>query len=274
MWYVIQTVNGQEQQVCTWINQRMDQTLFERCFVPLYEDVWRKEGVGHISVRKTFVGYVFIKTDRPDEVYEELRKIPKLAIMLSDQMDQNNQKEKTFIPVSAEEEQFLRSIYMDGIMRVSYIEKNSNGRVTAIIGSLEQYQDYIIKLDLSHRRAVAEIPLFGQMRRMKFDLWCEKDAQIPWIEEEKRLRKNHIEKECRVKGNSVVSATGLQPGDYVINTRGICGDQTLKVTGIDERKRTIDVEMELFGELLSVQMSVDDVEKVEEKITDEGSTVS
>lgn len=52
------------------------------------------------------------------------------------------------------------------------------------------------------------------------------------------------------------------------------GDQTLKVTGIDERKRTIDVEMELFGELLSVQMSVDDVEKVEEKITDERSTIS
>ena len=64
MWYVIQTVNGQEQQVCTWINQRMDQTLFERCFVPLYEDVWRKKGVGHISVRKTFAGYVFIPTVR------------------------------------------------------------------------------------------------------------------------------------------------------------------------------------------------------------------
>ena len=60
----------------------------------------------------------------------------------------------------------------------------------------------------------------------------------------------------------------------MINIRGICGDQALKVTGIDERKRTIDVEMELFGELLSVQMSVDDVEKVEEKITDEGSTIS
>lgn len=43
MWYAIQTVNGQEQQVCTWINQRMDHILFERCFVPLYEDVWRKE---------------------------------------------------------------------------------------------------------------------------------------------------------------------------------------------------------------------------------------
>ena len=182
--------------------------------------------------------------------------------MLSDQLDQSNQKEKTFIPVSAEEEQFLRSIYTDGIMRVSYIEKNSNGRVTAIIGPLEQYQDYIIKLDLSHRRAVAEIPLFGQMRRMKFGLWSEKDAKIPWIEEEKRLRRKHIESACQAKGNSVLSATGIQPGDYVINTMGICGDQTLKVTSIDERKRTIDVEMELFGELLSVQMSVDDVEKI------------
>ena len=164
--------------------------------------------------------------------------------------------------MSAEEEQFLRSIYTDGIMRVSYIEKNSNGRVTAIIGPLEQYQDYIIKLDLSHRRAVAEIPLFGQMRRMKFGLWSEKDAKIPWIEEEKRLRRKHIENACHAKGNSVLSATGIHPGDYVINTMGICGDQTLKVTGVDERKRTIDVEMELFGELLSVQMSVDDVEKI------------
>ena len=87
-------------------------------------------------------------------------------------------------------------------------------------------------------------------------------------------KRKHIESACHAKGNSVLSATGIQPGDYVINTMGICGDQTLKVIGVDERKRTIDVEMELFGELLSVQMSVDDVEKVEEKITDEGSTVS
>ena len=74
--------------------------------------------------------------------------------------------------------------------------------------------------------------------------------------------RKHIESACHAKGNSVLSATGIQPGDYVINTQGICGDQTLKVIGVDERKRTIDVEMELFGELLSVQMSVDDVEKI------------
>ena len=97
---------------------------------------------------------------------------------------------------------------------------------------------------------------------MKFGLWCERDARIPWIEEERRLRRNHMENASHTKEKRVLSATGIQPGDYVINTMGICGDQTLKVTGVDERKRTIEVEMELFGELLSVQMSVDDVERI------------
>ena len=70
---------------------------------------------------------------------------------------------------------------------------------------------------------------------------------------------------CRVGEKNVTSTTGLQPGDSVINIQGICGDQALKVIGVDERKKTVDVEMELFGEVLSVQMSVDDVEKTEEK---------
>ena len=265
MWYVIQTVNGQEQQVCAWINQRIDHTLFERCFVPLYEDVWRKEGVGHISIRKTFDGYAFIKTDQPETIYEELRKIPKLTILLSDQYGQESKEEKTFLPVSAEEEQFLRSIYTDGIMRVTYIEKKPNGKITRMIGPLENYQDYIVKLDLSHRRAVAEIPLFGRSRRTKFGLWCEKDAKIPWIEEEKQRREHSIDHSYCVEGKSVESIMELHTGDYVINTMGICGDQRLKVVGVDEHKKTVQVEMELFGEQIAVQMSMEDVEKTDEK---------
>lgn len=39
----------------------------------------------------------------------------------------------------------------------------------------------------------------------------------------------------------------------------------MKVIGVDERKRIVNVEMNLFGEIFSVQMNVDDVEKTEEK---------
>lgn len=48
--------------------------------------------------------------------------------MLFDQPDQDNKKEKTYIPVSAEEEKILSSIYTDGIMRISYIEKEREWR--------------------------------------------------------------------------------------------------------------------------------------------------
>ena len=168
----------------------------------------------------------------------------------------------------------MSNIYTNGTMRVSYIEKNSGGKISRIIGPLAQYQDYIVKMDISHRRAVVEIPFLGQKRRMKFGLWCEKDEKIPWIEEQKRLYKNDVEEVCHVKENNATFITSLQPGDYVVNTMNTCGNQALKVIGIDERKRTVNVEMKLFGELIPVQMRVDDVEKMEMKKTDEGSTIS
>ena len=130
MWYVIQTVNGEEQQVCTWINQRMDRALFRRCFIPLYEDVWRKEGIGNISIRKMFDGYLFIETDRPEDIYEELRKVPGLTILLSEE----DQTGKRFWPIHREEEEFLDNVLWDGLMRVSYIERNANGRITFVAG--------------------------------------------------------------------------------------------------------------------------------------------
>lgn len=265
MWYVIQTVNGEEHQVCAWINQRISKDLFERCFVPLYEDVWRKEGIGHINIKKMFGGYVFLKTDYPREINEELRKIPNLAILLSDQRGMKENEEKVYLPIHRTEEQFSSSIFTDGLMRVSYIERNEDGKISSVIGPLAAYQEYIIKVDLPHRRAIAEIPFLGETRRIKFGLWSDRDPKIPWIEEEKRLHKNQLEESCHVKGRSTANQAAFCVGEIVINIMGICGDQHLQITDIDERKRTVTVDMPLFGEMISVQMSMDDVEKVGER---------
>ncbi len=71
------------------------------------------------------------------------------------------------------------------------------------------------------------------------------------LRKKKRLRKNHIEEVCRVGEKNVTSTTGLQPGDSVINIQGICGDQALKVIGVDERKRIVNVENEsVWGNIL------------------------
>lgn len=278
MWYVIQTVNGEEQQVCTWINQRMDRTLFRRCFVPLYEDVWRKEGIGNISIRKMFGGYLFIETDRPEDVYEELRRVPKLTILISEK----DQTGKIFIPIHKEEETFLDSVLTDGLMRVSYIERNEKGRITSVIGPLEAYQEYIVKIDLPHRRAIVEMPLLGEKRRLKFGLWSSKDPAIPWLEEAKKKRLEEkrpghsgtdVHKEIRSgqktsqeypHGSGIVAA-----GDYVVNTTGIYGDGLLKVISVDEKRRCVTAAVPLLGELIPVQMSMDDVEKEERRKVEE-----
>lgn len=190
MWYVIETTKGEEQQVCTWIDQKVDKALFERCFVPLYEDVWRKEGIGHISIKMMFSGYVFIETKEPQKIREALSKLPELTgLQEADSQGVADRAEQICFPVGEDEETFLNTIFTDGVMRVSYIERNEEGKIVSVIGPLEAYQDYIIKIDQPHRRAIAEIPFLGETRRIKFGLWADRDPQISWIEEEKHLRK-------------------------------------------------------------------------------------
>ena len=242
MWYVIQTVNGEEQQVCTWINQRMDRALFRRCFIPLYEDVWRKEGIGNISIRKMFGGYLFIETDRPEDIYEELRKVPGLTILLSEE----DQTGKRFWPIHREEEEFLDNVLWDGLMRVSYIERNANGRITFVAGPLADYQEYIVKIDLPHRRAI----------------------------EEERSGHSGTDTQKEVStgqktGQEYLHEGGITEGDYVVNTTGIYGDGLLKVISVNEKNRSVTAAVPLFGELIPVQMSMDDVEKEERRKVEE-----
>lgn len=154
MWYVIQTMAGKEHEVCMWINTFVDKSLYSRCFVPLYEDVWRKEGIGHISIKKLFAGYLFVETDSP-----------KMSVILSSDTDE----EKFFLPLHKEEEVFFDTILSDGIMKVSYIHLNHAGRINQVIGPLQSFLDNILRVDIPHRRAIVDVPLLGEVRRLKLD---------------------------------------------------------------------------------------------------------
>ena len=56
MWYVIRTTTGREHEVCLWINTFIYRKHYRRCFVLLYEDVWKKQGIGHISAKNCSPG--------------------------------------------------------------------------------------------------------------------------------------------------------------------------------------------------------------------------
>ncbi len=243
MWYVIRTFTGKEDEICMWINTCVDKSLYTRCFVPLFQDVVRREGVGHILIRKMFDGYLFLETEKPEEVEIALKKIPGYADILSI-TDTNG---KHFTPVSPDEEQFLDTILTDGMMGVSYISVYRDHRVVEAIGPLEHYVDKIVDMNLHHRRAIAKIPLMGEERRIKFGLWLENDPEIELIEEEKRLRK-------KKKENTVFKA-----GDMVINTKGLFGDTPVEVTEVYPAKNSLTVKISLFGRNTDTEMSMDDV---------------
>ena len=83
MWYVMQTVSGTEAELKEQLLARIDRKICKDCIITLYEDVWRRGGVGHINMRRLFPGYVFIDTDDPGEIYKQQKKIQRFTRLLS-----------------------------------------------------------------------------------------------------------------------------------------------------------------------------------------------
>lgn len=277
MWYVIQTISGKEHEVCMWINTHVDKNIFRRCFVPLFEDVWRKEGIGHISIKKMFAGYLFVETDTPEMIYEELKKLPQLSVLLSDKETES----RFFAPLYKEEEELFDTILSDGLMTVSYIHINRNGKINRIIGPLHSYHEHIVKMDIGHRRAIVNIPILGETKRLKFGLWLDIDPPIDWIEEEKQNGTGMIDRDDpstadpwdwkawhkrnqeKKKKTAAEVIYGFRVGDYVIDTTGIYGDTPLKIEEIRPGKQTVVVNVLIFGNLTQVEIGVEWVEKTD-----------
>ena len=275
MWYVIQTISGKEQEICTWINCRVDNTFYRRCFTPLYEDVWRKEGIGHISVKKMFPGYVFIDTDTPEMIQDALKEKLGLSIMLS---AEDTHSGREFQAIRQEEEAFLDTVLTDGMMKVSYVKMSGRGKFHTVIGPLQNYTDHIVRVDIPHRRAIVELPMLGGIKSIKFGLWLDTDPKITWIEEAKREQSGMTHEGPtqpanpwdwkawkKINANKADKDTkedmfGIRVGDRVINNTGIYGDTPLEVVEIRPGKNSVVVNVTIFGETIRVEMDMEDVQ--------------
>ena len=84
MWYVIQTVTGTEEELKEQIESIAEKEVCRECLVPLCENVWRKEGIGHISIQRLFPGYLFVDTDQPKEIYRIQKEIQEQSQVVAD----------------------------------------------------------------------------------------------------------------------------------------------------------------------------------------------
>ena len=254
MWYVIQTKTGNENEIKDFIEHNVDSNVYDNCFIPLYEEVRRRENKCRILFRRLFPGYLFVETNEPGIVFQELKKAPWFTRLLG---ADDNDGNKLFIPVGKEDEDFLRTLLDDGIMHVSYIEMSkNNSRIEKIVGPLAKYQNHIIKLEVRNREALVKTDMFGKERTIRFGLWKKGDPKLPWLEKLMESGEQITPLDADIKID-----IGIHPGDKVRDTSGIYGEQIFIVDSVNPLQRTIKTKIELFNDIRTIELYADNVEK-------------
>ena len=257
MWYVIQTKTGEEDKLKILLENRLSADYYEECFIPLFESVRHRRERSLIMLKRLLPGYLFIDTEYPVKVHEALRKIPNFADVLG--VREERDKEKTFLPISKEDEDFFKSILDNGIMHVSYVHLSKSNKIDKVIGPLEKYRNYIGKMEFRHRYATVEAKIFGKRRKIDFGLWTESDPRLPWLEE--RIKGEKDLAGIRKKISAGHRNMDIYPGDK-IEYPEIYGDRVFRVDDVDMNRGLVHTTIEMFGSIRKVEMYVDCVRKV------------
>ncbi|MGN0803396.1 MAG: antiterminator LoaP [Candidatus Faecivicinus sp.] len=158
MWYVIQTMSGQERAVRalieTWGDARPG--LVEQCFIPMRERTVKYQGSWKLVEEKLFPGYVFVVTQDARRLYRMLKEMPRFARLLSAGTSE-------FVPLSQAEIDFIQGFGDDGhVVRLSQVEVVEGSRVRIVSGALLNCEGQIAKVNLHKRIAEVRTEFMGQ----------------------------------------------------------------------------------------------------------------
>lgn len=153
MWYVIQVYTGREAEIAEQCRDRVTRDG-EEVFIPLVERMTKVRGEWEQVKTRLFPGYVFIETDRPEELYMRLKQIKAMTKLLK--------TGEEITPLYKEEEEYLRGL-QDEEHVVRYSEGYLEGdELVVTSGALRGYEGKIKKLLRHKRLVVLEVPLLGR----------------------------------------------------------------------------------------------------------------
>lgn len=159
MWYVIQTMAGQEDICLSLCGKRLEQNGVCEFFVPRYiaKKHYRQEW--HDKEQVLFPGYFFAITEDVGRVVEVLRDSPRFSRVV--------RKGDQLAPVTREEQEFLESL-MDKDRVVQPSEGFMVGDEVYITeGPLRDWRGRIRKVDRHNRIAYLDVELFGRRTPMQ-----------------------------------------------------------------------------------------------------------
>ena len=172
MWYVIQTQTGGEEKLVELIEQMIPKEHYEECFCMNRECVKKTENGYQILKRPLFPAYIFVVTDHPERLFIELKRVPKLTKLLSDQED-------TFYNVSEEEEIFLKNVQNEEhVVRRSLVQVDQEGTIVKAEGAVGVYLKNIVRQRLRKRYVCVEQEFLGEKRKIYLGIKLESDKEV------------------------------------------------------------------------------------------------
>ncbi len=173
MWYVVQTITGNEEKAIDEIQKVVEGSAYEHCFLLKREAVWRIQGTCKIHVQPLFPGYVFVQTQHPEEFYRQLKAVSQFTKVLG-------KEESEFYPVSKDEELFLKRLLnkdKENTVRLSPVAVDEDGRIVQCGKPLQPFLDYIVKKRIRLRYVIIRIHLFGRDREILLGIRLEGDQE-------------------------------------------------------------------------------------------------
>ena len=162
-WYVVQVRTGKEEAIANKLQFHIDHDVLLECFIPCCKRQKKFRGKWQIVEEVLFKGYIFVITDKIDDLYTQLKEIPDLTKLLG------NDGEDIY-PIYPQEALFLaRFSTEDYIVDVSkgYIKGDT---IMIIEGPLVGLEGYITKIDRHKRIAYVDVNLLGQVSSVQVGL--------------------------------------------------------------------------------------------------------
>lgn len=172
-WYVMRTIPGKEEDAVSLLNRKIDHRFWDKCRILKKQQLFRLKGEYLVSLKEMFPGYVFIWTEKPENLRRELQKSREFP-----QLVENGRTE--IVAVEPEDLRFLQSICgeeLDRVMGLSTVEVDADGQVTSATGVLKAYVGRIRRQRLRHRYVTAEVELFNRREDVLFGIRVEGDPK-------------------------------------------------------------------------------------------------
>ena len=162
MWCVIQVLTGKEEKIRHACEKYIDSDNLDETFIPFRECRRKRNGEWRLEKTVLFPGYVFLITEHPDDLYDQLRRVEGMTKLL--------RADQTVLQLTKDEEELLKSLGgKNHIVEMSYgyIEGQ---KVNITEGPLKGLEGQITKIDRHKRQCIVEVEMFGQKTRMTVGL--------------------------------------------------------------------------------------------------------